>query len=29
MTKRDNAPARRLYDAITPVTDWVRYDLFP
>jgi GNAT superfamily N-acetyltransferase len=29
MTKRDNAPARRLYDTITPVTDWVRYDLFP
>jgi GNAT superfamily N-acetyltransferase len=29
MTKRDNAPARRLYDAITPVTDWVRYDLVP
>ena len=27
MTKQDNAPARRLYDSITPVTDWVRYDL--
>ncbi len=29
MTKRDNVPARRVYDTITPVTDWVRYDLVP
>lgn len=29
MTKRDNAPARKLYDSITPVPDWVRYDLVP
>jgi GNAT superfamily N-acetyltransferase len=26
-TKRDNATARRLYDAIASVTDWVRYDV--
>jgi hypothetical protein len=29
MTKRDNSTARKLYDSITPVTDWVRYDLVP
>ena len=27
MTKFDNAAARTLYDKITPVTDWVRYDI--
>ncbi len=27
MTKRDNATARLLYDKITPVTEWVRYDV--
>ena len=26
-TKQDNATARALYDKITPVTDWVRYDV--
>lgn len=27
MTREDNCAARRLYDSITPVTSWVRYDL--
>ena len=27
MTKTDNATARTLYDKITPVTGWVRYDI--
>lgn len=26
-TKASNAAARRLYDQVTPVTDWVRYDV--
>lgn len=26
-TKEGNATARRLYDRITPATDWVRYDV--
>jgi GNAT superfamily N-acetyltransferase len=28
-TKEDNTTARRLYDSITPVTDWVRYEYSP
>ena len=27
MTKADNEGARALYDQITPVTDWARYDV--
>lgn len=27
MTKEDNDKARKLYEKITPVTDWIRYDV--